>query len=77
MRDVQEMTASNMGLRMMKEEAALKEMPLTQNLSDIDKTLLREDYTIYRNFPGGYKPVSQIHEGSKDTSEQRDYAIWG
>lgn len=30
-RDVQEMTASNVGLKMMTEEAAVKEMPLTQN----------------------------------------------
>ena len=30
-RDVQEMTASNVGLRMMTEEAAVKEIPLTQN----------------------------------------------
>ncbi len=30
-RDVQEMTASNVGLRMMTEEAKVKETPLTQN----------------------------------------------
>ena len=30
-RDVQEMTASNVGLRMMKDEAVIKDMPLTQN----------------------------------------------
>lgn len=30
-RDVQEMAASNVGLRMMAEEAAMKEIPLTQN----------------------------------------------
>ena len=30
-RDVQEMTASNVGLRMMSEEASVKEVPLTQN----------------------------------------------
>lgn len=31
-RDVQEMAASNVGLRMMTEEARVKETPLTQNL---------------------------------------------
>ena len=31
-RDVQEMTASNVGLRMMTEETAMKDMPLTQKL---------------------------------------------
>lgn len=30
-RDVQEMTASNVGLKMMTEEAAVKDVPLTQN----------------------------------------------
>lgn len=33
-RDVQEMAASNVGLRMMTEEARVKETPLTQNLSE-------------------------------------------
>ena len=31
LRDVEEMTASNVGLKMMAEEAGIKEMPLTQN----------------------------------------------
>lgn len=45
-RDVQEMTASNVGLKMMTEEAAVKEMPLTQNfIRSLHQTLLREDYT--------------------------------
>ena len=49
-RDVQEMTASNVGLKMMTEEAAVKEMPLTQNfIRTLHKTLLREEYTVYRN----------------------------
>ena len=44
-KDVQEMTASNVGLKMMKEEACLKNVPLTQNFIRIlHKTLLREDY---------------------------------
>ena len=53
-RDVQEMTASNVGLRMMTEEAKVKETPLTQNfIRTLHQTLLREDYTVYRN--GRYK----------------------
>ena len=53
-RDVQEMTASNVGLKMMTEEAAVKEMPLTQNfIRTLHQTLLREDYAVYRNLPGG------------------------
>lgn len=46
-RDVQEMTASNVGLKMMTEEAAVKDVPLTQNfIRTLHKTLLREDYTV-------------------------------
>ena len=44
-RDVQEMTASNVGLRMMSEEARVKEAPLTQHfIRTLHKTLLRDDY---------------------------------
>lgn len=63
-RDVQEMTASNVGLRMMTEEAAAKELPLTQNfIRTLHKTLLREDYTVYRNLPGGVQTSYVIHAG--------------
>ena len=48
-KDIQEMTASNVGLQMMKEEAQLKDFPLTQNfIRTLHKTLLREDYTVDR-----------------------------
>lgn len=61
-KDVQEMTASNVGLKMMKEEACLKDVPLTQNFIRIlHKTLLREDYTVYRNLPGGQTTSYVIH----------------
>ena len=67
-RDVQEMTASNVGLRMMMEEAVLKEMPLTQNfIRTLHKTILREDYTVYRNLPGGIPTSYVIHAGQYKT----------
>ena len=67
-RDVQEMTASNVGLRMMTEEAAIKEIPLTQNfIRTLHKTLLREDYTVYRNLPGGVQSSYVIHAGQYKT----------
>ena len=66
--DVQEMTASNVGLKMMTEEAAIKEMPLTQNfIRTLHKTLLREDYTVYRNLPGGQQTSYVIHAGQYKT----------
>ena len=60
--DVQEMTASNVGLRMMAEEAAVRGMQLTQNfIRTLHKTILREDYTVYRNLPGGIQTSYVIH----------------
>ena len=60
-RDVQEMAASNVGLRMMTEEARLKETPLTQNfIRTLHKTLLRE---VYHNLPGGAQTSYVIHAG--------------
>lgn len=67
-RDVQEMTASNVGLKMMREEAQLKDIPLTQNfIRTLHKTLLREDYTVYRNLPGGETTSYVIHAGRYKT----------
>lgn len=67
-RDVQEMTASNVGLKMMTEEAEVKEMPLTQSfIRSLHKTLLREDYTVYRNLPGGVQTSYVIHAGQYKT----------
>ena len=66
--DVQEMTASNVGLKMMTEEACLKEVPLTQNfIRTLHKTLLREDYTVYRNLPGGQQTSYVIRAGQYRT----------
>ena len=67
-RDVEEMTASNVGLRMMMEEATMKDIPLTQNfIRTLHKTLLREDYTVYRNLPGGMQTSYVIHAGQYKT----------
>lgn len=67
-RDVQEMTASNVALKMMIEEVAVKEMPLTPNfIRTLHKTLLREDYIVYRNLPGGQQTSYVIHAGQYKT----------
>lgn len=67
-RDVEEMTASNVGLRMMTAEASMKDIPLTQNfIRTLHKTLLREDYTVYRNLPGGMHTSYVIHAGQYKT----------
>lgn len=67
-RDVQGMAASNVGLKMMREEALLKDIPLTQNfIRTLHKTLLREDYTVYHNLPGGEITSYVIHAGQYKT----------
>lgn len=67
-KDIQEMTASNVGLKMMTEEAVMQSMPLTQNfIRTLHKTLLREDYTVYRNLPGGQITSYVIHAGQYKT----------
>ena len=78
MRDVQEMAASNVGLRMMTEEAAVKGVPLTQNfIRTLHKTILREDYTVYRNLPGGIQTSYVIHAGQYKTRPNRIITPYG
>ncbi|MCD8302723.1 MAG: Fic family protein [Prevotellaceae bacterium] len=67
-RDVQEMAASDVGLRMMREAAMVKGMPLTQNfIRTLHKTILREDYTVYSNLPGEIQTSYVIHAGQYKT----------
>ena len=67
-KDVQDMTASNVTLNMMKEEALVKETPLTQAfIRTLHRTLLREDYTVYRNLPGGMQTSYTVHAGQYKT----------
>ncbi|MDE6340445.1 MAG: Fic family protein, partial [Muribaculaceae bacterium] len=45
-----------------------KDTPLTQNfIRQLHKTLLREDYTVYRNLPGGIQTSYVIHAGQYKT----------
>jgi Fic family protein len=77
-KDVHEMTASNVGLKMMVEEAHLKEVPLTQNfIRTLHKTILREDYTVYRNLPGGEVTSYTIHAGRYKTRPNSVVARYG
>lgn len=67
-RDYEEMKASNVGLRMMTLEATETKQPLTQNFIRIlHQTLLREDYTVYRNLPGGATTSYTVHAGRYKT----------
>lgn len=67
-KDVQDMTASNVAMRMMTEEALVKETTLTQHfIRTLHQTLLREDYTVYRTLPGGVQTSYTVHAGQYKT----------
>ncbi len=67
-RDYEEMKASNVGLKMMTVEATETKQPLTQNfIRTLHRTLLREDYTVYRNLPGGFTTSYIVHAGQYKT----------
>ena len=67
-RDCEEMKASNVGLQMMLVESSDKQLPLTQNfIRTLHRTLLREDYTVYRMLPGGVQTSYVIHAGQYKT----------
>ena len=68
LKDVQDMTASNVALKMMEEESGVKDIPLTQNfIRTLHRTLLREDYTVYRSVPGGVQTSYTVHAGQYKT----------
>lgn len=67
MKDFEEMKASNVGLKMMTEEAKEKH-PLTETfIRQLHKTLLREDYTAYTTLPGGVQSSYIVHAGRYKT----------
>ncbi len=67
-KDVQDMAASNVALKMMTEETRIGDVPLTQNfIRTLHRTLLREDYTVYRNLPGGVQTSYTVHAGQYKT----------
>lgn len=68
MKDLEEMKASNVGLKMVKEAALDKEQPLTEYfIRTLQQTLLREDYTVYRQLPDGTNTSYVVHAGQYKT----------
>ena len=66
--DYTEMKASQVGLEMMSREVREGNMPLMQHfIRTLHQTLLREDYTVYRNLPGGQQTSYVIHAGQYKT----------
>lgn len=68
MHDLEEMKASNVGLKMMQSEAGDLNKPLTETfVRMLHHTLIREDYTAYRDLPGGMQTSYTIHAGCYKT----------
>lgn len=67
LKDVLDMKASEVSVKMMQEEASMKQ-PLTQNfIRNLHKVLLREDYQVYRTLPTGVTTSYTIHAGRYKT----------
>lgn len=68
MKDLEEMKASNVGLKMVKDMALDKEQPLSEYfIRTLHHTLLREDYTVYRQLPDGTTTSYIVHAGQYKT----------
>ena len=68
MKDLEEMKAHNVCLKMTISEAGEKDRPLTESFIRIlHQTMLREDYTVYRQLPGGVTTSYVVHAGCYKT----------
>ena len=66
--DFAEMKASQVGLEMMSRAVKEGNVPLTQHfIRTLHMTLMREDYTVYRDLPGGQQTSYVIHAGQYKT----------
>ena len=68
MRDLEEMKAHNVGLKMVIEEAKEINKPLTETfIRQVHKVLLREDYEVHRQLPSGVMSSYVVHAGCYKT----------
>lgn len=66
LKDFNDMKASEVSVRMMREEAVNRQEPLTQNfIRTLHQTLLREDYTEYRSLPNGVQTSLSMQGSTK------------
>ena len=67
MKDLEEMKAHNICLNMIEQEAKT-DNPLTENfIRQVHKVMLREDYEVYRQLPGGKTTSYTVHAGRYKT----------
>lgn len=68
MKDLEDMKAHNVGLKMMIEEASNSERQLSENfIRQLHHTLLREDYKVYRESEPGAVTSYTVHAGRYKT----------
>lgn len=78
MKDLEEMKAHNVCLKMIQEEAADAHMPLTETfIRQLHHTLLREDYTLYHQLPDGSTTSYVIHAGIYKTRPNSVITVTG
>lgn len=77
MKDFEEMKAHNVGLNMMEIEAQ-DAKPLTETfIRQLHQTLLREDYTVYRELPGDVQTSYIVHAGCYKTRPNSVITVTG
>lgn len=68
LKDFVDMKASQVGVEMVKEAVQDKSMSMSQNfIRQLHKVLLPEDYTVYRELPGGGTTSYTVHAGQYKT----------
>lgn len=67
MKDLEEMKAHNLCLKMMEEEARNADHLSESFIKRLHQIMLREDYTVYRQLPGGQQTSYVIHAGTYKT----------
>lgn len=68
LKDFVDMKASQVGVEMVKDAVSDTSIPLSQNfIRQLHKVLLREDYTVYRELPGGGQTSYTVHAGQYKT----------
>jgi len=78
LQDFSEMKASQVGLEMMNQLVKEGNMPLTETfVRQLHKTLLREDYTVYRDLPGGGQTSYVVHAGLYKTRPNSVFTRYG
>lgn len=78
MKDLEEMKAHNVCLKMIQEEAADAHMPLTETfIRQLHHTLLREDYTLYHQLSDGTTTSYVIHAGIYKTRPNSVITVTG